>query len=218
MNNFAQISYNVGQRVGDSSALFGTIINGYINQRYQRIFKKFNWPTISPSFSISTIAGIQDYQLPTNFKHELYVYDATNKKDIPRVDFQELERIYSETLQSQGATWKCAIYDYLSSGVLSKRLRLFQTPNSVLSILIPYILQPTNMVATTDLPIIDMADLASELGATADAWRTKRQFQKAADFEVQYEKVIGEMIWSIENDPNRVVQFRPNVYPIHQLY
>lgn len=81
----------------------------------------------------------------------------------------------------------------------------------------PYILGYAPLVNQSDLTIIDCDD-ACEYGATADAWRTKRQFAKAADFEKQYEQTIQEMIWETENDPNRIVQFRPQVYPRNNLY
>lgn len=222
MNTFAIIGAKVGTRVGDTSATFLTTINQYINDRYFRIFKKFNWPTIVPSYTVTTVSGTQDYQLPSDFKHELYVYDATNSLDIPRMDFQELERVNTAALTQQGSVSRCAIYDSMDttspSPLIIKKLRLYQIPSSAISLQIPYLKQGTSLSATTDLPVIDMADLASELGATADAWRTKRQFQKAADFEMQYERVIMEMIWSIENDPNRIVQFRPNTYRRDDLY
>ena len=222
MNNFGQIISKVGTRVGDTSTTFGTTIGMYVNDRYLRVFKKFNWPTIVPSYQVTSIAGTSDYVLPADFKYELYVYDTTNNKDISKVSLQDLENKYPDDLLAQGNVWKYATFDSMDSTspspLIQKTIRFFENPSQVCVYNIPYIKQGVALSATTDLPIIDMADLASELGATADAWRTKRQFQKAADFETQYEKVIQEMIWSIANDPNMVVQFRPNVYPIHQLY
>ena len=35
---------------------------------------------------------------------------------------------------------------------------------------------------------------------------------------MQYEQCIQEMIWEVANDPNKVVQFRPQVYPRNELY
>ena len=222
MNQFSVIGAKVGTRIGDTSTTFLTTINQYINDRYFRIFKKFNWPTIVPSYTVTTIAGTQDYQLPSDFKNELYIFDSTNYLDISRMDFQELERVNTSLLTQRGSVSKCAIYDSMDttspSPLIVKKLRLYQIPNSVITLQIPYIKKGVALSAATDLPIIDMSDLAAELGATADAWRTKRQFQKAADFETQYEQIIMEMIWSIENDPNRVVQFRPNVYSRDNLY
>lgn len=222
MNTFSQIISKVGVRVGDTSSGFSTTIGMYVNDRYLRVFKKFNWPTIVPSYSITTTADTTDYVLPSDFKHELYVFDTTNNKDIVKMSLQDLEITYPDGLLDQGNVFRYAIFESLDSTspspLIQKTLRFFENPTQICVYNVPYIKQGVPLVATTDLPIIDMADLASELGATADAWRTKRQFQKASDFEVQYEKVIQEMVWSIANDPNMVVQFRPNVYPIHQLY
>ena len=218
VNQFSVIGQKVGTRVGDTSTAFLTTINQYINDRYSRIFKKFNFTTIVPSYTFPTVVGTQDYTLPSDFKYELYVYDSTNNIDIPRVDLQELERMYPSALAQQGQVAQCAIYDSLNAGALQKTIRFYQIPGAIITISMPYLTIGSALSAATDLPIIDMADLASELGATADAWRTKRQFQKAADFEVQYEKVIQEMIWSIHNDPNKVYQFRPNVYCREDLY
>lgn len=222
MNQFSVIGQKVGTRVGDTSTAFLTTINQYINDRYFRIFKKFNWPTIVPAYSVTTAVGTQDYVLPTDFKNELYVYDTSNYKDIPRISIQDLENVSPDNLTQTGAVWKCAIYDSMDttspSPLIQKKIRFFEIPGQIITYNIPYLKKGVTQVATTDLMILDGADLASELGATADAWRTKRQFQKAADFDMQYEQVIMEMIWGIENDPNKIVQFRPNVYPIDQLY
>lgn len=222
MNTLGQIGAKVGTRVGDTSTAFLTTINQYINDRYFRIFKKFNFPTLVPAYTFNTVIGTQDYILPSDFRHELYVLDATNFRDIKKNDFQELERLFTSTIAQQGTVSNCAIYDSLDSTspspLIQKKIRFYQTPNQVLAIQMPYVKQGTSLTATTDLPIIDMADLASELGATADAWRTKRQFNKAADFETQYEQVIMEMVWAIENDPNRIVQFRPAGYRGVDLY
>lgn len=222
MNTFSQISANVGVRVGDTSSLFSTIINGYVNQRYLRLFKKFNWPTIVPNYTLLSVAGQQDYELPSGFKSEVYIYDTANNRDLPRLDFEELERIFPIELGNQGTPIRYSIYQAMDttspSPLIQNYLRFYQIPTQAITYNIPYIQQGVNLVASTDLPIIDMSDLAAELGATADAWRTKRQFQKASDFEMQYEQVIMEMVWSIENNPNRVPQFRPRTYDVNELY
>lgn len=219
MNNFAQIQYNVGIRVGDTSAAFATIIGNYVNQRYKRLFRKFNWETINPSYSFTT-TGVSDYILPNDLKQELYVYDSTNLLDIPRKDFEELERIYSQSLNQTDQAVVYAIYESLDQNSppnIIRTLRFYKTPASAIVIQMPYILGYAPLVNQSDLTIIDCDD-ACEYGATADAWRTKRQFAKAADFEKQYEQTIQEMIWETENDPNRIVQFRPQVYPRNNLY
>jgi len=220
MNNFGQIAYNVGIRVSDTSMPFSKIINGYINQRYERIFKKFNWPTINPTYNFNTVIGTNTYTLPSNIGKELYVFDNTNGVNLTKNSLAELESIYTQSLNDNDSPRAYAIYDSLDTNTpanIVKTIQLYPNPTSIIQINMPYQIAYSAMTDASDLPSIK-CDIACELGATADAWRTKRQFQKAADFEKQYEQVIMEMIWEIENDPNRVTQFRPNVYPIHQLY
>lgn len=62
-----------------------------------------------------------------------------------------------------------------------------------------------------DYPIIDCSD-ALEAGALADAWRYKRQFSKAADLDVIFEKKTSDIIWEQENKPNMVHMFTPKPY------
>jgi len=197
MNNFGQIVYNVGIRVGDTSTAFSGIISTYVNQRYKRIFRKFNWPTLKSDYSFTTVVGTSDYLLPSDFKHELYVYDSTNLLDIKKLDFQELERVNTGAINSTGSVSQYAIYQSLDTSSppnIKKTLRLYQIPNSVFTIQMPYL--------QAYAPLVNQVDL----------------FTKAADFDMQYEQTIQEMIWEVENDPNRLVQFRPTVYDKNQLY
>lgn len=220
MNNFGQIASAVGTRVGDTSSSFSTTIKGYINQRYERIYKRFNWPTINPSYSFSTVVGTNDYDLPTDFKNELYVFDGTNLIDIDNISLQELERNYSSALNDSGNPIHYAVYDYMSTDdepLVSKKIRLYPNPSAVITVKIPYQMKPVALVESAELPILQ-CDIACEYGATADAWRTKRQFAKAGDFEALYEQTIQEMIWEIENNPNRIVQFAPKTYNKELLY
>ena len=77
---------------------------------------------------------------------------------------------------------------------------------------------PSDLSANTDLPILD-CDYEVELGATAEAWRTKRQFAKASDFDRQFEEHIMHMIWRRENDPAKPQQFIPKTWDIaNNLY
>lgn len=220
MNNFSQIKSNIGTRVGDTSTTFATTVGTYINQRYKDIFERFNWPTVKPSYTITTVIGTQDYLLPTDFNKELYAYDTINLVDIIASSLQELERNYPNTLGTSDQPIRYAIYDYMDSGtppVIQKKIRFFPTPSAVTIISLPYLQKQVDMSGATDLPILD-CDTACEYGATADAWRTKRQFAKAADFEAQYERKINTMIWNKENQPNRIVQFAPRTYNPDQLY
>lgn len=221
MNSFQTIKSNVATRVGDTSSTFLTIIGGYINQRYERLFKKFNFETIKTSYSFSTVAGTADYTLETGFGKELYVFDDTNKLDIIPSTLQGIERDYPSSLSDSGQPYQYAVYKTLDSSSpanIITKIRFYPNPSSIITVLMPYIKAKNDLSSNTDLPIIEMSDLAIELGATADAWRTKRQFAKAADFETQYEQIISEMIWSQDNQPNRITQFVPKTYDRNLLY
>ena len=61
---------------------------------------------------------------------------------------------------------------------------------------------------TLDYPALDVSDTI-ELGAIADAWRYKRQFQKAKEYEFMYEKSLTEKIFQRQNRPNLIHQFIP---------
>jgi hypothetical protein len=397
MNSLATITANIGTRVGDTSALFATIINGYVKQRYQMIFKRYNFiNTINSDFSLFTIPIVPDnllsngsfetwaaslptgwtltgvgaavaqsttvdigtyaaqitsasatasltqdfsvargisywygrtvtiggyintsatlgsismtfsdgiktqtvnptisgaytyvsitqtisgaatqclvslnvgtgslvalfdgfiategftvvqneWDLPSDFGKELYVYDTLNQINLDWRSLQDVERIYltADTTDDeldeadfysngvtapQGYPYVYSIYNYIDNTnptTIRKRIRLWPVPTQSIQLSIPYIIQGA-LVNTTDLPILELADTACELGATADAWRTKRQFAKAADFEgvpnmigYNYEGVLATMIWSEENQVNRPIQFTPNVYPKNMLY
>jgi hypothetical protein len=223
MNNYGQIVYNVGVRVGDTSTAFATVIKGYVNFRYKEIWERFNWGTIKESYTFNTVAGTSDYKLPIDFLKPLYIYDNTNFIDLPSRSLQEIERVFPGNLNDTGNPVRCAIYEKMNAdtpnptGVIEKWVRFHPTPTSVIAILMPYQLEPTDMSANSDLPILD-CDYEVEIGATAEAWRTKRQFAKAADFDQQYEDHIKHMIWRRENDPTRVVQFAPNVFNKDLLY
>lgn len=222
MNQFSVIVGNIGTRVGDTSATFATQIKKYVNFRYQEIWERFNWGTLDEAYTFNTSAGVNDYKLPSDFFKPIYCYDNTNNIDIKELSFQDIERLSPSNLNDVGNPLKYAIYQKLNAdtpptGVFENWLRLYPNPTSTIAILMPYQLAPTDMSADTDLPVID-CDYEVEIGATAEAWRTKRQFAKAADFDQQFEEHIKHMIWRRANNPNLVVQFRPTTYPRELLY
>lgn len=223
MNTFSQIVASVGIRVGDTSSVFATEIKKYVNFRYKEIWERFNWGTINSTYTFNTSAGTADYKLPSDFWKPLYIYDNTNNLNIPQVSLQDIERDSPGQLQDSGNAIRCAIYDILNAdnpnptGVLEHWIRFWKKPTGTVAILMPYQIEPANMTADTDLPILD-CDYEVELGATAEAWRTKRQFAKAADFDQQYEEHIKHMIWRRENEPNRIVTFAPHTFDQNNLY
>ena len=219
MNTFAQIVAGVGTRIGDTSATFANEIKRYVNFRYKEIYERYNWGTCNMSYTFDTVAGTNDYKMPDDFGKPIYVYDSTNKIDIREISIQDMERINAGGLSDSGNPLQYAQYDKINSSTqaVEQYIRFYPNPSSVLAISLPYMVWPTDLSATTDLPILD-CDYEVELGATADAWRTKRQFAKAADFDAQFEQHIVHMIWRRENQPNKVVQFRPQTYNKDLLY
>ena len=98
-----------------------------------------------------------------------------------------------------------------------KLIFLHYNPSTVITIKMPYIIKPLPLVENNDYPVVDIADLI-EIGARADAWRYKRQFAKATDLEVLFERELQRFIWDKENKPNEIYQFMPQTFNKNGLY
>ena len=83
-----------------------------------------------------------------------------------------------------------------------KILKLFQSPVSSITLQIPYNVEPQPLYNDYDVPLIDIADII-EMGATAKVLRYKRQYQKANQMDMQFEKLIVMYIFDKERNPNR---------------
>lgn len=92
-----------------------------------------------------------------------------------------------------------------------KCIRLQGVPDSEFEIELPYIINPLPLLQDSDIPLISVADIIED-GATAKAWRYKRQFAKAQEWERVYEKGINQLIWDKANQPNQVPLFNPKPY------
>ena len=90
-------------------------------------------------------------------------------------------------------------------------VRFHYTPNGVVTIKMPYIRRPYPLFNDYDQPIIDCADII-ELGATAMAWRYKRQFSKAQEYERLYNVAFDTFVWDKENSFNQVKHTLPKPY------
>lgn len=297
---FVNIYGNVGSNIQDTSSGTQTVIKNYVNDIYFDILKRINWQDIDDDYSFSTVAGTQDYVLPSNFGKEVYVYDATNLTELKPITMQELVRDFPSGLSLSGTVSRYAILNkavrsqpsssstisvvsssasdstqtvrikgYDSNGVqleesitlngtsaqtssnsyveiqsitksastvgritvtsnsgavtvailapadlsyMVKVVRLNYTPNGAITVKMPYIILPYPLVSDYDQPVIDAADVI-ELGATMKAWRYKRQFQKAMEYERQYETAINTLIWDKENSFNQAHYTSPLAYP-----
>jgi len=210
---FSTMQTNVGNNVMDTSTSFATKIGVYINKRYQQILRRINWNYINEDYSLTLASGTQDYTLPSNFKTELYVNITNNNKQLDRIELQDLVRQYPGSLDSGGDVGRYSIYNKDDG---EKYIRFHYVPTQTLTAYVPYIVKPTELSGTTE-NVLDIEDLI-EIGATADAWRNKRQFQKASVMETLFEKEILEYIFAQENQENMVHQFTPKADSRDTIY
>lgn len=96
-----------------------------------------------------------------------------------------------------------------------KRSRFQWVPAGEYLIDIRYKRNIQTLVSDYDSPLIDIADII-ELGAKADAWRTKRFFQYATDFENRYELALDRYI--NERNNGVVHQFDITPYSREETY
>jgi len=211
---FATLKTNVGNRVGDTSTTFATIIGTYINQRYKDILRRTNWKIINQDYVVSATSASASYLLPTNFGKELYVYDQVQLIDVPYVGLEELEQAYQNEKNNVGTVYSYSIFNTAddltaaSAVTREKRIKFFKGMGTSATFEVPYIVYPLDMSASTEIPILD-CDRAIEYGATCDAWLYKRQTAKATAYEQLYEKEIQNLIWNQGNQPNQLPMMSP---------
>lgn len=92
-----------------------------------------------------------------------------------------------------------------------KKLRLHYIPSSIITLNVPYYINPYPLSHDNDVPVFDCAD-GIELGATHRSWLYKRQGQKAQQYEILFEKWIVDTAWNQENQPNQTHTFSPKTY------
>ena len=217
--NYGTLKTNVGNRVGDTSTTFATIIGTYINQRYKDTLRRTNWQGIEPDYAItatsaSTVTSASTYTLPSDFGKELYVYDTNAAKNIERKSLEELEILYAKELANTGIVDHYSIYETKNTSASSaeasaarvKKIRFWRAPTTDVPVTIPYIMFPADLSADSDELVLD-CETAVEYGATADAWAYKRQMAKAQYYELMYEKAIQNLMWDKTNQPNLDYQF-----------
>ena len=92
-----------------------------------------------------------------------------------------------------------------------KLMRLIQIPSGVATIELTYIQKVVPLHHDYDYLTIECEDVV-EAGAKADAWRYKRQFAKAQEFDGIFEKRLASLAWDYENQPNQIHTFNPKPY------
>lgn len=206
--NFSVIKTNVGNNVGDTTATTLTLIGVYANRRYFKILRTINWNYINEDYTVSLVAGTQDYALPSDFGDVVYAVDTTNNNELTEVNLQFLGENYPGELTTQGQVYRYAIFNRDDG---SKYIRFHYVPSAAATVALPYIVKPSALSADSDQPILDLEDLI-EIGATADLYRRKREFSKAKDMEVLFQQELDDYIWEKYNKKNFVHQFRPSTF------
>lgn len=108
----------------------------------------------------------------------------------------------SQSMATMGPVRKVARY---------KIIRFLPIPSASTTLSIPYHVIPLPMSSNGDIPVIDIDDCI-EAGARADGWRYKRQGQKAGVEEQNFQSLLADYVYSIENKPNMVQQFKVQPY------
>lgn len=213
--SFGTLKTQIGNRVGDTSSTFATIIGTYINQRYKEILRRTNWNAIQPDYAItatsaSTVTSASTYTLPIDFGKELYVFNSTTKENIPHATLEKLELEYQTQLENIGTIENYSVFDTKDTSAASaeasaarvKKIRFWRAASTDNKMLIPYIMRPADLSSSTDELVTD-CETAVEYGATADAWMYKRQFAKGKYYEALYERAIQNLLWDEDYSPNR---------------
>ena len=213
---FTDMVSNVATDIIDTSAEMQSIIGRYINNRYRQVLRATNFEVIDDDYTIATVVGTQTYSLPANFGKELYVVSSTNNRRLDRTTFNELGTHYQNQLTEQGTPVQYVIFRDDSD---TQKVLLFPIPDAIETLKVPYIVKIRTDLSGTDTPINDFADLL-EVGATADAWRYKRQFTKARSMDVLFDQMLDEYMWDAENQENDPHQFSADSddYPRQQPY
>lgn len=205
---------NVGADIQDTSTGMQTLIKRYLNKRYMQVTRAMDFEYVNDDYEITTTAGTNKYTLPTDFKAELSVVDKTNNTYLSKISLSDLYKTFTTTIDSTGQPERYIVF---TDDANDKKMQFHYTPDATMTISVPYIATPTAMSADADVPVLGLEDLL-ELGATADAWRYKRQFSKATAMEVAFNHMFQDFIFAQEKQPNNSIQFKPNVADRDGIY
>lgn len=210
--SFSTMKTEVGVNINDTSSTVATLIGTWINNKYFDILRRTNWNAIDDDYSFSLSVGATLVSLPSDFGKEITCYDSTNKKELAYIDIRDLVSTHPDTKNDTGDVSQYSIVETVnSSGIPYKYFKPYKIPTTALTVEMPYTLKPLALTSDGGYFVINCEDIAV-LGATAEAWRYKRQFSKAQDYELLYEKGINMLIWDKENQVNQLKMFNPQPY------
>lgn len=209
---FQDIVDAVASDIQDTDAEMKSIIGRYVNNRYRMILRTTNFNIVNDGYTITIVAGTQSYDLPSDFGKELYV--VFNQRVIERTDFNRLGTDFASSLAESGEPTHYIIFRDESG---TNKIYLYKNPNASGTLYIPYTVKVRTDLSDTDEPLNDFADLL-EIGATADAWRYKRQFNKARSLDVQFDMELDRYMWDEENQENQTNVFTGNKDDYHRSW
>ena len=212
--DFDTLKTNVCTEIGDTDSEMKSIVGVYLNNRYRDVLRTTSWEIYNDDYTITTVAGTASYALESDFQSELLAVDTTNATKLKRISYQRLIEDNPSDYNTQGTLSAYAVF---RDDTNAQKVRFYNVPNSVVVVAFPYVVKPAALSGDTDTPIGDFDDII-EIGAKADAWRYKRQFQKAQYFDVLYNRAVDSLMWEMENQPNASAQFGADPYNRENLY
>ena len=212
--DFDTLKTNVCNEVGDTDSDMKAIVGVYLNNRYRQLQRMTNWEIYNDDYTITTVAGTASYTLATDFGSELCAVDTTNNETLKRISYQDLIEQNPSDYATQGTV---SAYTVFRDDSDNMKVRFYHVPNGVVIVAMPYSIKPAALSAGTDTPIGSFDDLM-EIGAKADAWRYKRQFNKAQYFEILFDKELDSLMWEMEHQANASAQFGAVPYDSEGLY
>jgi hypothetical protein len=210
---FLEMKENVGDDVQDDTPAMLTRVGRYLNRRYMEVMRAINWDIINDGYTISATSGTADYDLPADFKTEVYCVVGNN--EIQRTDLQRLAQDQAPVLESQGNIQRYAVWEDESG---QKKVRFHYTPATDVTVYFPYIVRPVKMSNDSDEPLLAGIEDLLECGARADALKYKRKWGAANQEEMKFQQTLTMFIWEQENQKNQVHQFKPKTYNRDLLY
>jgi hypothetical protein len=200
---FSNIVDNVANDIQDTTSEMKSIIGRYVNNRLRKVLRATNFRVINDDYTVTTLPGTASYTLPADFGKELYCIDLTNGVKLEKITVHQLGTDSYNDIGESGAVCNYSIFRDDSNNIIMK---LYRIPTGTISIGLPYTVKIRTDMSDDDIPINDFADLL-EIGATADAWRYKRQFAKAGQLEIIFDSELDAYMWDSENQENGVNKF-----------
>lgn len=195
---FTDIVNNVSLEIGDTSQEMKSLIGVYVNNRYRKIIRATNWKLINMDYTISVVAGTDTYELPDDFRKELYAINKNSNEEITQLSFDLIRNQYRDSLYQSGEVMHYTVFRDEDN---IKSVKFFRIPSGSITVAFPYMINVNGGLSGTDEPVNEFADLI-EIGAKADSWRYKRQFQKAAAMEIIFDTELDDYMFDEENQEN----------------